>query len=254
MACGEISLRTDEVAQGSMNQAEAAQVMSDLFKDLSQAIHEIDRVASQAYILSENTVSIAREGSDTVNHSIDGMQHVKATMSLLERDSAKIGEIINIIDNIAEQTNLLALNAAIEAARAGTEGRGFAVVAEEVRKLAERSSNATREITDIIKLMQQNTYKSVTAVSDGVIQSQKTFEAFDQIMRIVGETSVKVNEISSASKAQTNQTAKVMEAIESVAAVSEETAASAEETASSSQSLEYLASELSKTVAKFRVE
>jgi methyl-accepting chemotaxis protein len=89
-------------------------------------------------------------------------------MTQLEEDSNKIGQIIEVIDEIAEQTNLLALNAATEAARAGEQGRGFAVVADEVRKLAERSGEATKQITAIIKGMQENTLKSVSAVSDGV--------------------------------------------------------------------------------------
>ncbi|WNR46181.1 methyl-accepting chemotaxis protein [Paenibacillus roseipurpureus] len=252
-ACREISQSTEEVAKGSMNQAEASQTMAALFKDLSRAINKIDQVASQASILSEQTVAIARSGSEAVHTSIEGMEQVKQHMTLLERDSAKIGEIIDLIDEISEQTNLLALNAAIEAARAGEHGRGFAVVADEVRKLAERSSQATNEITEIIKLMQQNTEKSVVSVSEGVVQSRITFESFDHIMQKVRESSLKVSEISEASKSQIKHTAQVMEAIESVAAVSEETAAAAEETASSSQSLEYLARELSHTVSKFKV-
>ncbi|REE92740.1 methyl-accepting chemotaxis protein [Paenibacillus taihuensis] len=97
------------------------------------------------------------------------MDQISYQMSLLESDSQRIGEIIDVIEGLSEQTNLLALNAAIEAARAGEQGRGFAVVAEEVRKLAERSSQASKEISQIVRIMQTNTDKSIRLVSDGVI-------------------------------------------------------------------------------------
>lgn len=156
-----------------MSQATAAQTMNELFRELSEAINSVAQSAEQASELSDHTMRIAQDGGAVVTDSIQGMTLLNNQMSRLEEGSDKIGEIIAVIDDIAKQTNLLALNAAIEAARAGEQGRGFAVVANEVRKLAERSSEATKQVTDIIKEMQKNTQHSVKAVVEGVAFSQK---------------------------------------------------------------------------------
>jgi methyl-accepting chemotaxis protein len=182
------------------------------------------------------------------------MQQVSKAMSRLEEDSNKIGNIIEVIDDIADQTNLLALNAAIEAARAGDQGRGFAVVADEVRKLAERSSEATKEISAIIKNMQENTKQSVSAVLDSVAQSTQTGESFGKIVRMVGDSTHKVNEIAAACEQEAAQASDVMISVESIAAASEEAAAASEETATTSQSLAQLAGELDASIAVFQLK
>jgi methyl-accepting chemotaxis protein len=252
-ASQQISASTEEIASGSMSQANAAQTMNELFRELSLAINSVARSAEQASELSNQTMSIAQDGGKVVQISIDGMTRVNDQMSRLEEDSNKIGEIIEVIDDIAEQTNLLALNAAIEAARAGDQGRGFAVVADEVRKLAERSGEATKQITKIIKGMQDNTAQSVKAVEDGVVASQKTGEAFEQIMTMVNETAHKVTEIAAASEEQAAQSSEVLGSIESISAATEEAAASSEETASTAQSLAQLAEELNNSVSIFKI-
>jgi methyl-accepting chemotaxis protein len=174
-------------------------------------------------------------------------------MKLLETESNRIGEIVEVIDEISDQTNLLALNAAIEAARAGEQGRGFAVVAEEVRRLAVRSSEATKQIAQIIRGIQENTEKSVLVVAEGVSQSKLTSHAFEEIVKKVNATSNKVTEIAAASEEQAAQAYEVLNAIESVAATSEEAAAAAEETAATSQQLAKMAEELHNSVALFKI-
>jgi methyl-accepting chemotaxis protein len=253
-ATQQISASAEQLASGSNTQAESAQNINELFKELSAGINSVATSAEQASELASRTSVIAVEGGKVVQQSIDGMNVVNQQMSRLAEDSHKIGEIIDVIDEIAEQTNLLALNAAIEAARAGEQGRGFAVVADEVRKLAERSGQATKQIATIIKGMQVNTEQSVKAVADGVLSSQKTGEAFESIISMVNESTGKVTEIAAASEEQAAQSSEVLSSIESISATTQEAAASSEETASTAQSLAHLAENLNHTVTRFKIK
>lgn len=252
-AAQQISATTEEIAGASNNQATDTQKMSEMFIELNDATQLVMQNARNAAELSDHSLRVAKEGGAMIDQSISNMRLVFERISTLEQDSVKIGDITDVIEDIAEQTNLLALNAAIEAARAGEQGRGFAVVADEVRKLAERSAEATQQITNIIKQMQQNTKASVDAVSEGVNQSAETEKAFRQIMDMVGETASKVSEIVTASEQQARQSEDVMSAIESIASASEESAAAAEETAATSQSLSELADQLTQSVDRFKI-
>jgi methyl-accepting chemotaxis protein len=252
-ASQQISASTEEIASGSATQADASLTINELFKELSTAINNSTHRAEEAADLSNQTVQTALEGGQVVSTSIEGMKRASEQMDLLIQDSNKIGEIIEVIDDIAGQTNLLALNAAIEAARAGEQGRGFAVVADEVRKLAERSGEATKQITLIIKGMQHNTKSSVDAVTTGVEESVETGKAFETIVSMVNDSAQKVTEIAAASEQQAGQTGEVMKAVESIAATSQEAAAAAEETAATSQSLAHLAEDLNRSVSIFKI-
>ncbi|NHN34488.1 methyl-accepting chemotaxis protein [Paenibacillus agricola] len=252
-ASQEISATTEEIAKGSTTQAEESQRMQELFSELTMVVNSVAASAENAAELAGRTTAIAKDGGEIVSKSIQSMNEVHLQMNLLEQDSNRIGEIINVISDIAGQTNLLALNAAIEAARAGDHGKGFAVVATEVRKLAERSGEATKQITDIIKSMQTNTHRSVVSVSAGVAQTEDTRKAFEQIIQMIDQTEQKVTEIAAASEEQMAQTSEVMNSIECIASASQQAAAASEETAATSQSLANLADDLNQSVSIFKI-
>ncbi|HWK22846.1 MAG TPA: methyl-accepting chemotaxis protein [Ureibacillus sp.] len=262
-----------EIVKGAESQANDAQTMKELFKQLEIAIDSVAENADETAKLSTGLGKIADEGGKVVRESIEGMKGVNSQMSILEKDANRIGDIIKVIDEIANQTNLLALNAAIEAARAGEQGKGFAVVADEVRKLAEQSSDATKEITSIIKGIQDNTALSVIAVAAGVDATYRTGEAFTQIIDMVSRAHDKtleiatasaqqsaqssnvmkaIESIASASEQQSAQSSEVMKAVESIAGTSEEAAAASEQTAATSQALANLAEELNNSVSIFK--
>jgi methyl-accepting chemotaxis protein len=251
-ASQQISASSEEIAGGTTTQAMSAQTINELFKELSRAIDSVARSAERAAELSNDTKEGALNGGKVVRASMEGIQQLNKQMALMQDDSIKIGDIIEVINEIAEQTNLLALNAAIEAARAGEQGRGFAVVADEVRKLAERSSSATKQIGAIIRGMQDNTQNSVKALAGTIELSEQTGVSLDHIISKVNETAQQASEIAAASEEQAAQTGEVLHSIESIASASEEAAEAAEETASSSQSLAELAQDLNQAVSLFK--
>ncbi|WP_172256463.1 methyl-accepting chemotaxis protein [Saccharibacillus deserti] len=249
----QISASTQQIAGGTSVQLQAARSINELFKDMAVAIDDVAKGAEGAAELSNATVEMAQSGGETIQLALQSMEDVTDQVGKLEEHSAKIGDIIGVIDDISAQTNLLALNAAIEAARAGESGLGFAVVADEVRKLAERSGAATKEITSIIRAMQLNIDRSVTAVHTNLQHAGESGRAFNDIIEQVSSTSLKVNGIAAASEEQAAQTSEVMQTLNGIATASEESAAASEQTASSSHALAQLADQLHLSVSTFRV-
>ncbi|NGZ77373.1 methyl-accepting chemotaxis protein [Saccharibacillus alkalitolerans] len=249
----QISASTQQIAGGTSVQLQSARSINELFKDMAVAIEDVAKGAEDAAELSNATVEMAHAGGETIQLALQSMEDVTFQVGKLEEHSTKIGDIIGVIDDISAQTNLLALNAAIEAARAGESGLGFAVVADEVRKLAERSGAATKEITSIIRSMQSNIEKSVSAVNTNLQHAGESGRAFNEIVDRVGSTSLKVNGIAAASEEQAAQTAEVMQTLSGITVASEESAAASEQTASSSQALAQLADQLHLSVSTFRV-
>jgi len=191
--------------------------------------------------------------ADVVNQSA-------GTVRALGKSSDQIGEIIGVIDDIADQTNLLALNAAIEAARAGEQGRGFAVVADEVRKLAERTTRATKEIASMIKTIQSETTLAVQSMEQGTQEVENGFRLADKAaasLQGIVDTSEKVTDmiaqIATASKEQSAASEQISRNVEAISTVTGETAANIQHIARAAEDLNKLTTALQDLVGQFQL-
>ncbi|WP_250534029.1 methyl-accepting chemotaxis protein [Caballeronia sp. AZ10_KS36] len=228
----DLSSRTEE-------QASALQETASSMEELTSTVRQNADNARQASTLAANASEIAGKGSAVVTQVVD-------TMGEISRSSAKIADIIAIIEGIAFQTNILALNAAVEAARAGEEGRGFAVVAGEVRNLAQRSSTAAKEIKELIDT-------SVARVQSGTTLVDEAGRTMNEIIGAVRRVTDIMGEIAAASAEQSTGIEQVSRAVTQMDEVTQQNAALVEEAAAAAQSLEDQAARLRQAVAVFQV-
>ncbi len=282
------ALATNQVARAITGVAASTEKQSDAVNETSAAIEQISASIQQVAAnsttvasLMEETAAASREGQKSVDKAVSqmnqvgkGSSEVEAAIRGLEASSNKIGEIINVISGIASQTNLLALNAAIEAARAGDQGRGFAVVAEEVRKLAEQSQVATKEIAALINENKANIDNAVRSMESGSKDVQTGIEvvyaagdSFAAIANAINKVSSQIQEISSTIQQMAGGSQQIVASIQeidtiskensgqaqTVSAATEEQAASVEQIANASQELARMAQDLQMAISKFRV-
>jgi methyl-accepting chemotaxis protein len=241
----------DGVAKGAQEQAKAISMASQITSRINTAIEQVTNNAQSVTRDSAQAASYSRDGAKTVKETIVGMEAIRAKVGLsaakveeMGTRSEEIGAIVETIEDIASQTNLLALNAAIEAARAGEQGKGFAVVADEVRKLAERSSLATKEIAALIKGIQKTVSEAVTAmqasaveVEAGVTRANSAGEALNNILGAAESVNKQAEDAGKAAAKVSAAAAELVEAVDSVSAVIEENTAATEEMATNSSEL-----------------
>jgi methyl-accepting chemotaxis protein len=244
----QLSKAITQISMGAQEQARGVERNVEIVNKVSEAVAQVTGNAKVAAEGSQKAGDAARKGTDMTRQTVEGMQKIKDAMdvastgvtSLGER-SNEIGKIVATIDDIAAQTNLLALNAAIEAARAGEQGRGFAVVADEVRKLAERSSTATKEIADLISNIQHGVDEAIRAMKDGNTEVNSGYElatnagdSLDQILETVIEVSKEVDRIATASSELNSLSEEMVKVTDGVSSVVEENTATTEEMSASS--------------------
>ena len=270
-----------EVAAGTSKQLSAVNDASAIVEEVSASAEEVAATAETITGLSHKSTAATLNGSSAIDRAVqqmgnigDGSKAVNDAVEKLAESSRHIDEIVNVISGIAGQTNLLALNAAIEAARAGEQGRGFAVVAEEVRKLAEQSESATKEITKLIAQNHMDIQKAVQAmevssssVKVGIDVVNAAGVTFREISQLTDEVSTQIAGISSAIGEIAKGSERIVVSVrdietvskdsagqsQSVSAAAEEMTASMTEISSSSQSLAKMAQELQAAVDRFRV-
>jgi len=266
-ASEELSANAASQAQGADTQKERTDQVAEAMQSMSATVAEVAENSNHASEASRKAADTARQGGVIVEDALvkmrgiaDSVAETAKRVEGLGQRSNQIGEIIGTIDDIADQTNLLALNAAIEAARAGEQGRGFAVVADEVRKLAERTRRATKEIAAMIQSIQTETHGAVEVMQAGTQQVKLGVESTTRAgasLREIIQTSeaagVMVTAIAAAAAAQSGATEEISSNVEQIAAITQGTAAGAKESAKAVHELSTLAMDLQAMVGKFKV-
>ncbi len=256
----------DEMAAGATQQDQEITNTSSAVEELTVSMKQVSNNAEASAEAARRALDAAEQGNRAVNDTLEGMQRIRSSVqatakkikSLGDR-SLEISEIINVINDITEQTNLLALNAAIEAARAGEAGRGFAVVADEVRKLAEHSRSATKDIAALIKAIQAETNEAVVVMEEGTREvevgaglADQAGKALEAISSVVRQSAELVQEISLASKQQVRGTEGVANAMQIISGITRQTTTGARQTATTVNNMVKLSEQLNEALAQFR--
>ena len=256
----QIATGAEQVAAQSSTVATAGEEMSATSGDIAQNCQMAAEGAQRASQAATSGAAVVEKTVTVMGQIAAKVQESARTVESLGARSDQIGAIIGTIEDIADQTNLLALNAAIEAARAGEQGRGFAVVADEVRALAERTTRATQEISEMIKAIQKETKGAVVAMEQGVhqvetgtMEASRSGEALRDILEQVNAVAMQVNQIATAAEEQTATTGEISSNMMQITEVVQQTSQGAQESATAAAQLNGNAEELQRLVRQFRL-
>ncbi len=254
-----------QLAKAADTQAKEINAATESIVSMAGSIEEVSGNAERSSDVARHSVEVAHKGGEAVRRTIDGMNAIRETIQetskrikRLGESSQEIGNIVELINDIAEQTNILALNASIQASMAGEAGRGFAVVADEVQRLAERSTNATKQIEVLVRTIQADTNEAVvsmerstTDVVGGALLAENAGAALDEIEQVSNQIASLVQNISTSAREQAGSAADVTRRTTRLSEIGEQTGKATAMTASSISKLSALASELRKTVEGF---
>jgi len=263
----EIAASSEQLSQGMRNQQKQTSQVSSAVEEISVSVSEVATKAQGAADAANAGGEQARDGGDIVSRAVEGMEVISrevtesaAAVGELGKRGEEIGEVIAVINDIADQTNLLALNAAIEAARAGEHGRGFAVVADEVRKLAERTTQATEEVAESIKAIQGETVRAVermqtgtSRVDEGVNLARQAGEALTSIVESSQSMATMIESIAAAAEEQSSASNEMSRNVEQINAVTSESTQSVEQASIAATQLSEKAEQLQTLVGRFKL-
>jgi len=265
-ATNEIHSRTSQAAKAAITQRNRIREIGDSMQEMVESFHQVSDDSTRAASSASDTIEIARKGGEIVHNALVNMEtiadSVKASAQKVEalgRSSDQIGRIVAVINEIAEQTNLLALNAAIEAARAGDQGRGFAVVAGEVRRLAERTGAATKEIAQMIQTVQSETRAAVDQMKTGTAQvelgvatTSQAGSSLEEIISAAQQVGGMISRISEAASHQGGSAKQINNNLEQIARLTSESAEHIQESTNSCQNLDQLTKSMKTIIGQFQ--
>ncbi|MBK9187810.1 MAG: methyl-accepting chemotaxis protein [Phycisphaerales bacterium] len=266
-AATQVSASAEEMAAGMKSQESQSSQASAAVEEMASSVTEVARKGQDAAATASQSLDDASTSGQTMHKAVDRMNSIAAevkqagaAIAELGRKGEQIGQIIAVINDIADQTNLLALNAAIEAARAGEHGRGFAVVADEVRKLAERTAQATEEVSASIREIQTGTVDAVnrvnascSSVEQGVAMVTQTGTAMERIVDGQRNLTSMVQQIAAAAEQQSAASTQISHSVTSITNVAKESAQGADQSAQAAASLSNHAENLQKLVCQFKI-
>ena len=255
------------LTDASGHQATQIKEVSKAINDMAESIKQVSDNAGQSSVVAQQSVSLSLEGNTAVKKAIDGMdtirEQIQETAKRIKRlgeSSQQIGDIVELINDIAEQTNILSLNAAIQATMAGEAGRGFAVVADEVQRLAERSSNATKQIDALVRTIQSDTHeaissmeRSTTEVVTGANLSKDAGTSLEQIETVSLQLAELINNISSAAQQQAKAAISTSNSMNVIQEITMQTSTGSNESAASIGRLIELTNTLRTSVSGFKL-